>query len=76
MKKPDLSGRVTPELARQSVEYIREIARDHEAAHAFEDLIREAVLQTIAEFQDLGDHVELARIAMSSSLIPFRRYCA
>ncbi len=48
---------------------------DDEAAHCLEDDMRERVLQAIAA-GDCMDPAELARIALTSSEIPFERWCA
>jgi hypothetical protein len=65
---------VTPDEARERLNFIRDIAGDAEIAHSEEDKFHRAVLSAIAN--GAQNPAELAGTALRTGQIEFERWCA
>jgi len=65
---------MTVNEAKQKVETLKEIAGDDEAAHGFEDNLRDDFIRYAAT--EKGKVGRIARIILTTSKIDFCRWCA
>ena len=65
---------MTVQDVEDQVANIRAVAGDDEAAHSWEDQLRQSVLEAIANGAD--NPADLARAALKTSDIEFARWCA
>lgn len=62
------------EKVAERLDEIRRYAYDDEKAHSLEDDLRSDVLRAVADGHP--DSAALAKLALTSALIPFKRWCA